>query len=126
MLTVNLPQAPAVGLDVLNTFTSVPIAVEAPPNHELDRWLADLSPDIPWGNRKTAAQKLGSLRSPRALPGLLDALMVDPFWMVRFAIIQALVMIGDPGAIPSLRKAAREDGFQAVRSYAAKAIERLS
>jgi len=126
MLTENLSQGSHGVLDVYYPFTSVPVVAEPPSNQKLNRWLADLSLDNPWGNRKNAAQKLGSLRSERAIPGLLDALMVDPFWMVRCAIIQALVMIGDPGAIPRLRRVAREDGFQAVRSYAAKAIERLS
>ena len=61
-----------------------------------------------------------------AVPGLLDALLGDPFWMVRCAIIQALEMIGDPWAIPTLREVAENDGFQVVRSHAAKAVERLS
>ena len=46
--------------------------------------------------------------------------------MVRYDIIQALEMIGDPGAIPTLQMVAQSDGFQLVRSYAAKAVERLS
>jgi len=66
------------------------------------------------------------MRNPEATPGLLAALPTDPFWMVRCAIIQALEMIGDPGAIPTLREVAKSDCFQVVRSYAAKAIERLS
>ena len=88
--------------------------------------LADLSPDTPRGDRQMAAQKIGSLRNPEALPGLLAALATDKFWMVRCAIIQALDMIGDPGAIPTLQEAAICDNFQVVRSYAAKAVERLS
>ena len=66
------------------------------------------------------------MRNPEALPGLLDALPVDPFWMVRCAIIQALESIGDPEAVPTLRQIAKSDRFQVVRSYAAKAVERLS
>jgi hypothetical protein len=46
-----------------------------------------------------AAQCLGQMRSTEALPGLLAALLTDPFWMLRCAIIQALEMIGDPEAI---------------------------
>jgi HEAT repeat protein len=90
------------------------------------RLVADLSPETPWGDRQNAARKLGYLGNPEALPGLLDALPDDNFWMVRCAIIQALERIGDPGAIPTLRQVASGDGFQVVRSYAAKAIERLS
>lgn len=125
MFPVNLNQRPEVA-DQMNTYRTPPLALVVQPDIKLYKLLADLSPDTPWGDRKIAAQKLGSMRSPEALPGLLDALPADPFWMVRCAIIQALEMIGDPGAIPSLREIANSDGFQVVRSYAAKAIERLS
>ena len=113
-------------VDVLNAYTTLPLVVEVQPDPKVEVLLADLSPDTSWGDRKIAAQKLGCIRSPEALPGLLDALPADPFWMVRCAIIQALEMIGDPGAIPTLREVAKSDGFQVVRSHAAKAIERLS
>jgi len=96
------------------------------PDLVLSQLLADLSPEISWGDRKMAAKKLGNMRRSEALPGLLDALRSDPFWMVRCAIIQALVKIGNPAAIPTLREAAQNDSFQVVRSHAAKAIERLS
>jgi hypothetical protein len=46
--------------------------------------------------------------------------------MVGCAMIQALERIGDPVAVPTLRKVARKDRFQIVRSYAAKAIDRLT
>jgi HEAT repeat protein len=46
--------------------------------------------------------------------------------MVRCTIIQALESIGDPRAIPTLREIAKRDGFQVVRSYAFRAIGRLS
>jgi HEAT repeat protein len=126
MLKTNLPQGPYVVLDGFNTLNTLPIAVEVQPNPVFDRWISDLSPEVPWGNRKIAAQKLGYLRDPGAVPALLAALVSDPFWMVRCAIIQALELIADPGAIATLRKVAREDSFQVVRSYAARAIERLS
>ena len=125
MLAVNLDQRPQV-VDKMNPFTTYPIAVEVQPDRKLYKFLADLSPDTPWGDRQIAAKKLGSMRSQEALPGLIDALPADPFWMVRCAIIQALEMIGNPGAIPTLRKVAHNDGFQVVRSYAVKAIDRLS
>ncbi len=125
MLTVNINQRPE-AVDKTNIFATFPIAIEVQPDRELDKLLAALSPDTPWGDRKIAAKKLGYMRSPEALPGLLEALPADPFWMVRCAIIQALERIGDPGAIPTLRETAIIDGFQVVRSHAAKAIERLS
>ena len=125
MLAVNLDQRPQ-DVDQMNSLIAFPVAVEVQPDPKLGKLLADLSPDIPWGDRQMAAEKLGYLRSPEALPGLLDALPADPFWMVRCAIIQALEMIGDSGAIPTLREIANSDGFYVVRSHAAKAIERLS
>ena len=125
MLAVNLDQRPQV-VDQMNPLIAFPVAVEVQTGPKLGKLLADLSPETPWGERQMAAKRLGRLRNPEALPGLLDALPADPFWMVRCAIIQALEMIGDPRAIPALREAANSDGFQAVRSHAAKAIERLS
>jgi len=125
MLAVNLDQRPQV-VDKMNPFTTYPIAIKVQPDRKLYKFLADLSPDTPWGDRQIAAKKLGSMRSQEALPGLIDALPADPFWMVRCAIIQALEMIGNPGAIPTLREVANNDGFQVVRSYAVKAIDRLS
>ncbi|MEA3438823.1 MAG: HEAT repeat domain-containing protein [Chloroflexota bacterium] len=127
MLPENIYQRTEVA-DKMNIYTTWPwpLAVEVQPDRKLYKLLADLSPDTPWGDRQIAAKKIGYMRSPEALPGLLDALPDDPFWMVRCAIIQALEMIGDPGAIPTLREAAKNDGFQVVRSYAAKAVERLS
>ena len=110
----------------MRPFTSLPLALAVEPDIKLYKLLADLSHDTPWADRQTAARKLGRTRSLQALPGLLEALHSDPFWMVRCAIIQALEMIGDHGAIPMMRKTAGHDGFQVVRSYARKAIERLS
>jgi len=112
--------------DRIHTLADLLIGVEVQPEPKIKALLADLTPDMPWGQRQIAAKRLGHLRSTEAVPGLLATLPVDPFWMVRCAIIQALELIGDPGAIPTLREVAKNDGFQVVRSYAAKAIERLS
>jgi len=106
---------------------ATPVAeIRTLPDENLDRLLAQLSPEISWGDRQSAAKKIGYLRSPYAVPGLLAALELDPFWMVRCTIIQSLEKIGDPGAIPALLNTAERDGFQVVRSCAAKAVERLS
>ena len=125
MLAAQMDQPPQV-INELNTFTSSPVAIAVQPDCKLDRLLADLSTDTPWGERRAAAQTLGYLRCREAVPGLLDALAADPFWMVRCTIIQALESIGDPRAIPTLREIAKRDGFQVVRSYAFRAIGRLS
>jgi len=112
--------------DRIHTLADLLIAVEDQPEPKIKTLLADLTPDTPWGQRQIAAKRLGHLRSTESVPGLLATLPVDPFWMVRCAIIQALEMIGDPGAIPILQEVAMNDDFQVVRSYATKAIERLS
>jgi len=125
MLATNLHQTDQVVVQQ-NPFTSWTIAIEVQEDRSLEKLLAELSPEVPWGDRQIAAKKLGKLRNSAALPGLVAALPRDPFWMVRCAIIQALEQINDPAAIPALREVANNDGFQIVRSYAAKAIERLS
>lgn len=125
MFTENTYQRPKVA-ERTNKFTTLPLVIEAQPKRELEARLASLAPDRPWGERQSAAQKLGYMRDPEALPGLLAAIPTDPFWIVRCSIIQALEMIGDPGAIPTLQEVAINDGFQVVRAYATKAIERLS
>ena len=125
MLAVNFHPHPE-EIDLMQTLTTLPVVIEVQPDPNLEQLLADLSPDTPWGDRQIAAHELGYMRSLESLPVLLAALPVDPFWMVRCAMIQALERIGDPRAIPTLRHVAESDGFQVVRSYAAKAIERLS
>jgi HEAT repeat protein len=125
MVAVNTYQSPGV-VDKANVFTGFSLMTEAQPDHELEVLLANLTPDIPWGERQIAAKKIGYMRNPEALPVILDVLPIDPFWMVRCAIIQAVEMIGDPKAIPALRKVAASDSFQVVRAYAKKAIEKLA
>ena len=125
MIRANISQSLQV-LETLNTYPAFPIAIEVQPDRKLNKLLADLSPDTPWGDRRNATKKLGQIRSQEALPGLIEALPNDPFWMVRCEIIQALERLGNPRAIPTLRKTVKNDSFQVVRSYAAKAIERLS
>ena len=125
MFSTNLTQDTQV-VDEFNEYTTWPLAIFLEPDVQLYQLLADLSPDMPWGMRKAAAQKLGDHSSPEAVKGLLDHLPADPFWMVRCAIIQALERIGDPSAIPVLEELTKKDGFSVVRSYAAKAVERLS
>ena len=110
-------------MDVLSTFQ---VAVKIQPESKISQTLAELAPEIPRCERKQAARKLGCMRSSEALPGLLDALVGDPFWMVRCTIIQALEMICIPEAIPALCYVAEYDTFQVVRSHAAIAVERLS
>jgi HEAT repeat protein len=126
MLQVNISRRKYAVFEVMNTFTTLPIAIESEPDQALDALLADLSPSVPWGDRKIAAEKLGNARISESVPQLLAVLPTDPFWMVRCAIIQALEKIGDLRAIPTLHEVASQDSFQVVRSYANRAIERLS
>jgi len=125
MFQTNLNQHTEV-FQKMNPFWELPVTNKVQPDTKVKQLLADLSPDVSWGDRQMAARKLGTLGCPEAVPGLLEVLPADSFWMVRCAIIQALERIGDAGAIPALRDLAETDGFQVVRSYAAKAVERLS
>lgn len=106
-------------------FVTLPTVIEDQLDQELCTLIDQLDPDCSWGDRQAAAQRLGNLGSPRAVPALLAALPGDPFWMVRCAIIQALEKIGEPYAIPVLMDVADQDSFQVVRAYANKAVERL-
>ncbi|MFC2028843.1 HEAT repeat domain-containing protein [Chloroflexota bacterium] len=103
-----------------------PLLLKVWSESEVDQQLARLTPETPWGERQVAARRLGELRNPQALAGLLKALLNDDFWMVRCSLIHALEMIADKNSIPTLREVARNDSFQAVRSYAEKAIQRIS
>jgi hypothetical protein len=116
MNTAILHQQPQVSIKK-TTLRGFPVPIVVLPGHKLIALLSDLSPDTPWGQRQTAARKLGTMRSSAVLPGLLAALPKDSFWMVRCAIIQALEKIDHPEAIPTLREVAKSDGFQVVRSY---------
>jgi len=121
MFTANLDQY----TETIDTLAPPPV-IQVRSDPRLDSLLADLSTGTAWGDRQSAAKKLGRMHNPEAVPWLVAALPDDPFWMVRCAIIQALEMIGEPAAIPTLQQVASDDSFQVVRSYARKAIERLS
>ena len=125
MLAVNINQRQN-KVAVLEPFATLPLVIEVQIDHKLDELLQDLSPDKPWFDRKLAATELGRMRNPEAVPGLIAALQIDPFWMVRCAIIQALETIGDPAAILILEEVAKSDDFSAVRSHASRAIDWLS
>lgn len=96
------------------------------PDLELANLIAGLDPSNSWGDRQMAAKKLGNLRNAEAVPALLYTLTTDRFWMVRSAIIHALIMIGDREAVPALMQVSETDEFMTVRSYAVKAVAKLS
>jgi HEAT repeat protein len=125
MYQENFNQSPEVA-EQIKPFAMLPVAIEVQPDQKVAQLIAELSPDVSWGDRQMAAKKLGYMGSSEVLHGLLNALLADPFWMVRCAIIQALERIGDPRAIPALHEVANGDSFEVVRLYAVKAIERLS
>jgi HEAT repeat protein len=108
------------------TMRAVPIKNDVRLERELEDLLVNLNPDTPWRERQIAAQKLGNLANPNALPAMLNFLRADPFWMVRCALIQAVEIIGDIGAVATLQEVAAADDFEIVRGYAAQAIERLT
>ena len=114
------------GINETGEFPAWPLAAYLEVDFVASQILVELSPDVPWDVRKSAAQRLGDCGGAVAVQGLLEHLPSDPFWMVRCEIIQALERIGDPQAIPTLKKVAKNDRFRIVQSYAAKAIQRLS
>lgn len=125
-MLVNTNQLQTDEIDTWDKLTSIPLIFEIQRDHLLEKYLANLSPEKPWGDRKDAAQKLGLMGCNEALPGLLEMLQTDPFWMVRCSIIQSLEKIGNPNAISTLTAVAENDSYKVVRSYANKAIDRLS
>ena len=78
------------------------------------------------GRPANRCQENGQDAKPRCAIWVIRYSADDDFWMVRCAIIQALEMIETIRAIKVLEKVADQDSYQVVRSYAAKAIERLS
>lgn len=110
----------------INIFSRFLVPVGEGPNPEVEGLLELLTVENTWGERKKVAWLLGSSRSVEAIPGLSVILLEDPFWMVRFAAVQALEMIGDPATIPALQVASESDSYQVIRSYALKALGRLS
>lgn len=111
--------------DDLMTY-SLPFVVAYDIEDEIEKLMAHLAPENPWGERKNSAEKLGLIGNPQAVPGLVAVLPNDPFWMVRCAIIQALEKIGDPQAVSVLQAVAHQDCFEVVRAYAQKAADRLA
>jgi HEAT repeat protein len=90
-------------------------------------WIEALkSPDAKL--RKTAAFKLGNVgpTDPAVCPALVEALK-DADARVRCEAILALVKFGADAneAIPALNEASHHDSDAKVRSYAAKAVEKL-
>ena len=73
--------------------------------------------------RRAAAEALGNIGDPPALPALLQALQ-DEDGGVRRAAAEALGNIGDPQALPALTQALQDkDGW--VRRAAVKALKQL-
>jgi HEAT repeat protein len=110
---------------IIDHLAAMPVILELVDDTQL-RLIADLDPDTPWADRKHAAEQLGNLGNPLAVPALIETLPADPFWMVRTAIIQALEKIGDQRAIPALHQVAETDAFKVVRAHATRAVERIT
>ena len=110
--------------------TQSPILLALPVRNLIDEEVAHLlhilASNATWHERKVAAQKLADLGGEEARIGLLEALLNDPFWMVRCAIIQSLERIGEEGSVPVLQIAVESDPNEIVRQYAAVAVERLA
>ena len=76
-------------------------------------------------NRRDAAQALGRLRDPRAVPSLMERLKNDTDKSVRASCAWALGEIGDPRASAFLEHATLYDHKQEVRDAAGLAFQRL-
>jgi len=103
---------------------SRPILAGGRPVNDWVRALSDPNPAL----RKKAADKLGNVGSndPAVVAALCGGLQ-DQDADVRCAVILAFVKIGPVAkeAIGPLKAMGRQDGDPRVRSYAAKAVERL-
>jgi len=90
------------------------------------RYINELRCDRDDDDREDAAEHLGRLGDPRAVPALVQALLSDPDDDVREEAAEALGRIGDARALPALRHAAATDDDKSVRKEAREAIERIA
>jgi HEAT repeat protein len=67
---------------------------------EFNELLHELNHDI-WEVRRNAAEDLGNIADPRAVPYLTQRLS-DAVGGVRFAVVEAIGKISDPRAVPAL------------------------
>jgi HEAT repeat protein len=87
-------------------------------------FLLSLLRDTDWLGRSAAAQNLGELGDPRAVPPLLKCLQAKDEGL-RVVALKALARIGDPSAIPDIHSIATSDDTFGVRSTAAETLGRL-
>ncbi len=92
---------------------------EAAPAHSLDDLLGALrSPDA--AERIRAAQALGELGDPAAVPPLISIVRSDPVPEVRGWVVRSLYDLGTPEARAAVVEAARNDPDERVRTMAAR------
>lgn len=75
--------------------------------------------------REAAAQSLGKIGDPAAVPRLIPAL-TDKSFAMKYSTIKALENISDMSALPFLRKVADGDADTFLRGEALKAISSIS
>jgi HEAT repeat protein len=102
-----------------------PILIGGKPVSDWVRTLSDPDPNL----RRKAAEKLGiaGARDPQAVAALCGALQ-DKNAVVRREAILALAKLGPAAqeALEPLKTIARQDRDPQVRSYAAKALEKIA
>lgn len=76
------------------------------------------------GDARHAAEVLGWIRSPEAVPALIEALSASS-WRLQWEAATALGRIGSREALPALEALEREHWFTPVRRAAAKARESI-
>lgn len=98
-------------------------AVEARERGDLAT-LLDLLVDTDYQTRWAAAQQLGKLGNPAAVPALIRALGAADDGL-RVSAIKSLAMIADPAALTALVEVAHSDPASGVRVTAADALAKL-
>jgi len=86
--------------------------------------LVDLLADTDYRTRWAAAQQLGRLGDPAAVPPLLRTLHSADDGL-RVSAIKSLAMIGDSAAVPALAEVASHDTASGVRVTAVDALAAL-
>jgi hypothetical protein len=87
-------------------------------------FLLELLTDTDWLARSAAAQNLGKLRDPRAVPALARCLQAADDGL-RISALKALAKIGDPSVLPNVFETATGDESFGVRATAAETLGRL-
>ncbi|MCB9849927.1 MAG: HEAT repeat domain-containing protein [Phycisphaerales bacterium] len=85
--------------------------------------LGELLHDEERNLRVAAAQALGAIAHPSAIGPLIDGLVAENTWEVRYEIVEALRKIGDPAAVNRLVVILEGNREEGAREFAAWALK---